>query len=421
MEPKNQVLGRQFKVQTLTAVLLLALAALATIVLYDANRPAESNRSTTELLLPAATPTCDECEVTATLMSAQVTAVAAIRGTPEDRPVVRAVMFWKVGCHHCEMTLSVILPPLQEYYGSQFELLLVQVISMEDVEAFFRMAASFGIEQNVAGVPFLVVGERVLIGQQVISADLPGLIEAGLALGGVDLPANQVLAEILAARAPVPTFALPAGRTGTPARQEPVAEVAAAAIEPLSDASPESMEGFGLGVVVLGLLTVSLAYSLPAAIGTRLPVARRVWVDGTLPLLAVTGIGVAIYLAHAKITSSEVVCRLVSGCDVVQASPYALLFGWLPLGVAGALGYLLILTAWWVARRGGTRIQGPASLAAFGMAVFGVLFSIYLTSLELYLIRAVCQWCLTSAILMALLLPLTLPNLRRWLDPGPAR
>jgi uncharacterized membrane protein len=39
--------------------------------------------------------------------------------------------------------------------------------------------------------------------------------------------------------------------------------------------------------------------------------------------------------------------------------------------------------------------------------LFGVLFSLYLTYLELYIIRAVCAWCLTSAVIMALLLLLT--------------
>ena len=38
------------------------------------------------------------------------------------------------------------------------------------------------------------------------------------------------------------------------------------------------------------------------------------------------------------------------------------------------------------------------------MTVFGVLFSIYLTYLEPFVIGAVCAWCLTSAVVMTLLL-----------------
>ena len=43
----------------------------------------------------------------------------------------------------------------------------------------------------------------------------------------------------------------------------------------------------------------------------------------------------------------------------------------------------------------------------FAFAFFGVLFSIYLTYLELAIIRAICIWCLTSAVIMAVLLLLT--------------
>jgi uncharacterized membrane protein len=46
----------------------------------------------------------------------------------------------------------------------------------------------------------------------------------------------------------------------------------------------------------------------------------------------------------------------------------------------------------------------------FGMAFFGVVFSIYLTYLEPFVIRAVCLWCISSAVIMALLLLLSLPS-----------
>jgi len=38
------------------------------------------------------------------------------------------------------------------------------------------------------------------------------------------------------------------------------------------------------------------------------------------------------------------------------------------------------------------------------MGLFGVIFSIYLTYLELFIIKAVCIWCLSSAMLIALVL-----------------
>ena len=72
------------------------------------------------------------------------------------------------------------------------------------------------------------------------------------------------------------------------------------------------------------------------------------------------------------------------------------------------------MIAWAVERFGRklapAAVQGLADLtplALLGMALFGSLFSIYLTYLELFVILAVCIWCLTSALIMATLLALS--------------
>jgi uncharacterized membrane protein len=51
--------------------------------------------------------------------------------------------------------------------------------------------------------------------------------------------------------------------------------------------------------------------------------------------------------------------------------------------------------------------KGIAAIAMFGFAIFGVSFSIYLTFLEPFVIGATCLWCLSSATIMGLILPLT--------------
>jgi uncharacterized membrane protein len=98
------------------------------------------------------------------------------------------------------------------------------------------------------------------------------------------------------------------------------------------------------------------------------------------------------------------VCGPVGDCNTVQSSPYAKLFGILPVGILGLLGYVGILGAWLVARYAGEDVADLARLAMFGMALFGVLFTIYLTYLELFVIHAVCIWCLSSAVLITLLM-----------------
>jgi uncharacterized membrane protein len=86
----------------------------------------------------------------------------------------------------------------------------------------------------------------------------------------------------------------------------------------------------------------------------------------------------------------------------------------LPLGVLGVLAYLLILAAWAVERRATGRVAAVAGLTGFGIALFGTIFSLYLTFLEAFIIRAVCLWCLASAVTITLILMLRLEAPRAW-------
>jgi len=122
-----------------------------------------------------------------------------------------------------------------------------------------------------------------------------------------------------------------------------------------------------------------------------------------IPLLSIIGIGVAGYLAYVELNQVEAVCGPVGNCNTVQQSEYATLFGFLPIGVLGVMGYLFIIILW-LARLldlpGYTRIL---NLALFGVTLFGILFSIYLTFLEPFVIGATCIWCLSSAVIMTIL------------------
>src|SRR5206468_4282193 len=86
------------------------------------------------------------------------------------------------------------------------------------------------------------------------------------------------------------------------------------------------------------------------------------------------------------------------GCERVQSSTYAALGG-IPVAVLGLAGYVGIAAA----------LLAPGELArlsAAALAVIGFGFSAYLTYLELFVIDAICQWCVTSAVLMTALLAL---------------
>jgi uncharacterized membrane protein len=107
--------------------------------------------------------------------------------------------------------------------------------------------------------------------------------------------------------------------------------------------------------------------------------------------LAAVGFAVATYLAVTKLAGgSALFCRGVGGCEVVQASRYATFLG-LPTAAWGAGLYAAV---------GGLALSGLGArrwLAGYLLAVAGVAFSAYLTYLELFVIEAVCGYCVISA------------------------
>jgi uncharacterized membrane protein len=161
-------------------------------------------------------------------------------------------------------------------------------------------------------------------------------------------------------------------------------------------------------LVLLGMIASIIAAAVYYIRGSA---PRGRWPSWIIPVLAIIGLGVAIYLTYVESAKVEAVCGPVGDCNSVQQSPYATLFGFLPVGLLGALGYLAILVLWLVQHFGGQPSSKMISLAIWGLAAFGVLFSIYLTFLEPFVIGATCIWCITSAIVITLLF---------WATAGPA-
>ena len=93
----------------------------------------------------------------------------------------------------------------------------------------------------------------------------------------------------------------------------------------------------------------------------------------------------------------------VGDCNSVQQSPYATLFGFLHVGVLGMIGNVVLFGSWFAARKTTGQAQFLAKMALLLSAIFGLLFSIYLTFLEPFVIGATCAWCISSAIVMTLM------------------
>jgi uncharacterized membrane protein len=123
-----------------------------------------------------------------------------------------------------------------------------------------------------------------------------------------------------------------------------------------------------------------------------------------LPALAGLGLLVSGYLTWVHYSGGLALCTGAAGCETVQASRYAVVAG-TPVALLGAFAYvgLLALALW--RPRSPTPAEGRR-VALFGLALAGALYSAYLTYLELFVIGAICPWCVSSALLMVAILGL---------------
>lgn len=135
----------------------------------------------------------------------------------------------------------------------------------------------------------------------------------------------------------------------------------------------------------------------------------RDWYKWAILFAVIGGLVVSGYLTFVETTGTDVQCGPSGGCGDVQDSKYALLFGFLPVGLLGFLGNIAILIAWLVWQFGSLTLKKWSALAIWGMAVFGVLFSTYLTFLEPFVIGATCMWCIASAVIMMIVLLASTP------------
>jgi uncharacterized membrane protein len=138
-----------------------------------------------------------------------------------------------------------------------------------------------------------------------------------------------------------------------------------------------------------------------------------------IALLAMGGVILALYLSLYKLgVIGELTCS-VGSCETVQVSEWATLLG-VPVAVWGVGAYLAVLALALTGLQPAFAESRMISWLLVGLNTWNVLFSAWLTYLELYVIDAICMWCVISAILMALLLVLSLLDLRATREPRAA-
>ena len=110
-------------------------------------------------------------------------------------------------------------------------------------------------------------------------------------------------------------------------------------------------------------------------------------------LVALAGLAVAGYLTWVHFDDAALVCVAGGGCETVQESEYAEIAG-IPVAALGTVSYAVVLglVAW---------DSASARLGAAMLAFVGLAFSLYLLALQLFVIDAVCVWCMANDLVVA--------------------
>ena len=110
-------------------------------------------------------------------------------------------------------------------------------------------------------------------------------------------------------------------------------------------------------------------------------------------LAAVAGLGISSYLTWVHFSDSSLLCISGGGCETVQESSYSELAG-VPVAALGLVGYALLLglLAW---------DTPDARLVAATLAFVGLAFSVYLLTVQAFVIDAFCVWCVANDVVVA--------------------
>jgi uncharacterized membrane protein len=373
------------------------------------------------------------------------------------------------------------LSPLIEKHQEQIFLIAIDVSIQQGGMLYQSTIEHYEIPENRRGVPTLIVGEEVLVGSVEIPSLFPGIVEKGLAAGGIAWPEIPGLRDLLEMEGLIDSehnspgeetteeipdqqtdeeivtvdtdpddsrdSTLPEEPDQSNGQRDPISGKENTGISSNSSSEEEitpdkkndesyhgsKIEGTELGITndlgqaasvsnnqslaqrfardktgntISVIVLLGMVFSV-IGVGATIfhsKIQPKKWPNWSVLILLLIGIGVAIYMAYVEVTNTDAVCGPVGDCNTVQQSSYATLFGIIPIGVLGVLGYLLIGILWLFVIVGPINWQRISTLCLLALTLFGTLFSIYLTFLEPFVIGATCTWCLTSAIVMTLLM-----------------
>ena len=129
-------------------------------------------------------------------------------------------------------------------------------------------------------------------------------------------------------------------------------------------------------------------------------------------LLSLLGLFVSTYLFLYKTGALGTIACGTGGCETVQLSPQSRFLG-VEVALIGMAGYTVILAVALAAMQPALASARWPAVALAGLSGGAFLFTLYLKYLELFVIHAICRWCVVSAVLITAIFVLSLLDLRR--------
>ena len=344
-------------------------------------------------------------------------------------PIVRAILFFKPSCGYCVELINEDLPPILEKYGEKLVIISIDITNPEGNQLRQLAAKHLNIPPERILVPMLIVGDVVLVGGVEIPESLPTIIEEGIASGGIDWPNIPEIQELidnnissienndsqglgilevgkfedLSVNNSDDQFTLTTNDHQNISLGDDLRD------NNLFDRFTNDLSGNIIATLTLIGMLFSVIFVGYLFITDR-AIKIKPWPDWTIILFSILGLFVAVYLTFVETTNTEAICGPVGDCNTVQQSPYAMILGIIHVGVLGVIGYSLLLISWIIRYiTSNQKIKSIFTLVVWGFAWFGVIFSIYLTFLEPFVIGATCLWCISSAILITLILIASTP------------
>ena len=118
---------------------------------------------------------------------------------------------------------------------------------------------------------------------------------------------------------------------------------------------------------------------------------------------SIIGLVDSLYLTWEKISGNPALCiQGLGDCYSVNNSIYSEFFGF-PVAILGAGAYLLILLSLLLEPKN-SFFESNSPYIVFAITLIGTLFSVYLTYIEIAVLKKICPFCVISAITMLVLL-----------------